>query len=185
MMNDEEIPFVQIPQENCECILPAAKRRKIRSHLRYFWCCFGSAEKNMADGQSKSTCFQRMIRRLISVENSTANVEEEGQNWWQKGMCKSVSKAREWPETVADETASCCEVKVKWKSFLRRLKSKGKRIYNRNSKPGRFHYDPLSYALNFDEGNRFEADYSYQSFSARFGTAPVTANPRDKLECGL
>eukprot|EP01018_Ginkgo_biloba_P039965 Gb_19812 [translate_table: standard] len=160
MMNDEEVPFVQIPREKDDCMLPAAK-----SHvIRYFCCCFGSAEKGMENGQSKSTCFQGMNRRSISMENSTSHEEDEDQIWWQKGWSKNVNKAREWSVTIIDETANCCGGKAKWKHIVRRTKNNGKTsIYNINSKPARFQYDPHSYALNFDQGSPAKAEYSYLS----------------------
>lgn len=75
-------------------------------------------------------------------------------------------KVREWSEIVAGP---------KWKTFIRRFNK------NRNAslyvKQGSFNYDPLSYALNFDDGNDGEEDfnYGYGGFSARFASVPPSA----------
>ncbi|KAG6412215.1 hypothetical protein SASPL_124886 [Salvia splendens] len=62
--------------------------------------------------------------------------------WWQRMRSRGVGavmKIREWSELVAGP---------KWKTFIRR--------FNRNRSGGgkhaNFQYDPLSYAMNFDEG---------------------------------
>ena len=56
-------------------------------------------------------------------------------------------KVREWSEIVAGP---------RWKTLIRR--------FNRdNRRHGKFQYDPLSYALNFDEEDR-----ACSNFSARF-----------------
>jgi len=77
-------------------------------------------------------------------------------------------KLREWSEIVAGP---------KWKTFIRR--------FNRSKSGGRqskYQYDPLSYALNFDEGpgkngNSEEDDeFRFRNFSARYATVPVSAN---------
>ncbi|KAE8720862.1 Detected protein of confused Function [Hibiscus syriacus] len=75
-------------------------------------------------------------------------------------LTRSVSafqKAREWSEIVAAP---------RWKTFIRR--------FNRNKsgssgRHGRFRYDPLSYALNFDKGqigDSEDANYGYGGFRA-------------------
>lgn len=98
---------------------------------------------------------------------------EEG--LWTRGI-NSVKKLREWSEIVAGP---------KWKTFIRR--------FNRNSKSGlvnskssKFQYDPLSYALNFDEGpgqngdSEQVDDYLYRNFSSRYANVAKGSADVDK-----
>ncbi|KAJ4761470.1 NHL domain protein [Rhynchospora pubera] len=93
--------------------------------------------------------------------------------WWSPGVA-AFMKIREWSELVAGP---------RWKTFIRR--------FNRNARFGlaptaarfgsaRFQYDPLSYAMNFDEGHgaspEAEGDYTgYRDFSTRFAVLPGSA----------
>ncbi|XVF50294.1 hypothetical protein PTKIN_Ptkin04bG0084800 [Pterospermum kingtungense] len=97
----------------------------------------------------------------------TAQVHSDSSLWARS--VKAFQKVREWSEIVAGP---------RWKTFIRR--------FNRNKsgsgggaggggRHGQFHYDPLSYALNFDEGlgqnGNFEdeSDYGgYRAFSTRY-----------------
>ncbi|XP_022880453.1 uncharacterized protein LOC111397686 [Olea europaea var. sylvestris] len=86
-------------------------------------------------------------------------------SWWRKGI-KAINKTREWSELVAGP---------KWKTFIRRFNKTG-------SKPGKFRYDPSSYALNFDDGleqdGQLEEDKMYRNFSSRYaGKADRDALP--------
>ncbi|XP_077214592.1 uncharacterized protein LOC143849466 [Tasmannia lanceolata] len=88
---------------------------------------------------------------------------ENEERWWEKGW----KKVRELSEIVAGP---------KWKTFIRR--------FNKNirtgGKQGKFQYDPLSYALNFDEGhgqngNSEDEFNGFRGFSARYAVPPVSA----------
>ncbi|KAA8540845.1 hypothetical protein F0562_024808 [Nyssa sinensis] len=85
--------------------------------------------------------------------------------WWGRGI-NGLKKLREWSEIVAGP---------RWKTFIRR--------FNRNKsggvRHGRFQYDPLSYALNFDQGpgqndNSENDDYEFRNFSSRFASIPIS-----------
>ncbi|KAK7381379.1 hypothetical protein VNO78_34025 [Psophocarpus tetragonolobus] len=57
-----------------------------------------------------------------------------------------------------------------WKSFIRHLNRS-----NNYKRPCSFRYDPLSYALNFDDGTAAgDDDCGYKGFSARFASVPLT-----------
>lgn len=88
-----------------------------------------------------------------------------GNSLWSRGV-GAVMKIREWSELVAGP---------RWKTFIRR--------FNRNRSGGKhanFQYDPLSYAMNFDEGPAHSGDftpegddvdgyyYSSRNFSSRY-----------------
>ncbi|CAK9169374.1 unnamed protein product [Ilex paraguariensis] len=103
-------------------------------------------------------------------------------NWWQRvrtGESEDgtllgrgigvLKKLREWSEIVAGP---------RWKTFIRR--------FNRNKGGGgrhaNFQYDPLSYSLNFDEGQgqdgnsaEMEEDYTFRNFSMRYASVPISA----------
>lgn len=83
-----------------------------------------------------------------------------------------MMKAREWSEIVAGP---------RWKTFIRRFRKRG------GGRQGKFQYDPLSYALNFDEGhgqdgNLEEAEYGSRDFSARFVTAKSTGVISERIQ---
>lgn len=82
---------------------------------------------------------------------------ENKERWWLRGW----KRIREWSEVVAGP---------KWKTFIRRFNRNNPRVAA-FSKPGSFRYDPLSYALNFDNDN----DNNYTGFSSRFGSLPPSA----------
>lgn len=72
-------------------------------------------------------------------------VASGGNSLWSRGV-GAVMKIREWSELVAGP---------RWKTFIRR--------FNRNRSGGRhanFQYDPMSYAMNFDEGPGHSGEFS-------------------------
>ena len=94
-----------------------------------------------------------------------STVRLSDRRWWSRGVT-ALRKVREWSEIVAGP---------KWKTFIRRL--------NRNSRTasgsGKFQYDPLSYSLNFDEGQGYNGNLDaaeeeeeqavFRDFSSRYG----------------
>ncbi|KAL5200087.1 hypothetical protein ABZP36_021290 [Zizania latifolia] len=86
--------------------------------------------------------------------------------WWRHGV-NVLMKVWEWSELVAGP---------RWKTFIRRFR----RSPRHHGDSGRLNYDPLSYALNFDEGHgscRLEDDYhGYCDFSTRFARCPSMVN---------
>ncbi|PAN25010.1 hypothetical protein PAHAL_4G267400 [Panicum hallii] len=100
--------------------------------------------------------------------------------WWRRGV-DALMKVREWSELVAGP---------RWKTFIRRLRfRRGGPRHGAGS--GKLNYDPLSYALNFDEGHAAAAgggpeggDYAgYLDFSARF-VAPPPASAKSSMDLG-
>ncbi|XP_027359516.1 uncharacterized protein LOC113868147 [Abrus precatorius] len=97
---------------------------------------------------------------------------ETSSSWWQRVRSPANKerwwmKVREWSEIVAGR---------KWKTFIRRFRNNGRA---RAAQHGSFRYDPLSYALNFDDGIAAGDDgYGYGGFSTRFAsvTAPAKAS---------
>ncbi|KAJ1696136.1 hypothetical protein LUZ63_004648 [Rhynchospora breviuscula] len=98
--------------------------------------------------------------------------------WWSPGVT-AFMKIREWSELVAGP---------RWKTFIRRFNRNGRfglAPYTPTPTPtparfgsARFQYDPLSYAMNFDEGHGAspEGDYTgYRDFSTRFAVLPGSA----------
>lgn len=74
-------------------------------------------------------------------------------------------KVREWSELAAGP---------RWKTFIRRF-SRSRSGGSRHA-AGKYQYDPLSYALNFDEGHNGDfGDDGYdglRNFSTRYAAPP-------------
>ncbi|PRQ17343.1 hypothetical protein RchiOBHm_Chr7g0193921 [Rosa chinensis] len=93
--------------------------------------------------------------------------------WWSRGK-RAIYKVREWSEIVAGP---------KWKTFIRRFNRSKSGGGSGGGRHGKFQYDPLSYALNFDEGPVAEEEDEsggFRDFSARF--APVKSS--DPVQLG-
>ncbi|KAK9684687.1 hypothetical protein RND81_10G225700 [Saponaria officinalis] len=111
--------------------------------------CFGSGPSPKRFGSASSPSVWERLQQTAETEN----------RWW-GGPLKGMKKIREWSEIVAGP---------KWKTFIRR--------FNRSGKNVKYQYDPLSYALNFDEGQghngHFDDDDGYfPDFSSRFASVP-------------
>ncbi|KAL2480205.1 NHL domain-containing protein [Abeliophyllum distichum] len=117
-------------------------------------------------------CFCCRPSDVASVWERLPKAEKEREaaqasSWWKKCI-KAFKKTREWSELVAGP---------KWKTFIRQFNKTG-------SKPKKFQYDQLSYALNFDEGpeqnGQLEEDRIYRNFSSRYATAIPAPVKTDK-----
>ncbi|KAI3763126.1 hypothetical protein L1987_53576 [Smallanthus sonchifolius] len=107
----------------------------------------------------KRRCCFCIPYRWQKVRSSSPEHNSE-QTLWSRGI-GALKKLREWSEIVAGP---------RWKTFIRR--------FNRNKSFGRqsskFQYDPLGYALNFDEGplehgdSELENEYMVRNFSSRY-----------------
>lgn len=101
---------------------------------------------------------------------------ETRDGWWARG-CSVLRRVKEWSELVAGP---------RWKTFIRRF---SRRV--RGGRAAKFHYDPLSYARNFDEGHGQDGDFEefgHHNFSVRYATLPASAKSsmdfgKDPMDC--
>ncbi|KAL6955196.1 hypothetical protein U1Q18_012423 [Sarracenia purpurea var. burkii] len=103
------------------------------------------------------------ICRWERISNASPDKKE---TWWSKGLI-AFKKLREWSELLAGP---------RWKNFIRRF---NKNQFYGGNKIGKFHYDPLSYALNFDDGLRkslrSDDERFFRDFSSRYAAIPTSA----------
>ncbi|XP_071686823.1 uncharacterized protein [Rutidosis leptorrhynchoides] len=104
------------------------------------------------------------------VRSSDYNYSEQ-KTIWSRGVT-ALKKLREWSEIVAGP---------RWKNFIRRF-NRNKSFGNKSSQ---FQYDPLGYALNFDEGpyetgdSDLENEYMIRNFSSRYALrTKISANSK-------
>lgn len=112
--------------------------------------------------------------------SSSPSASRSAAGLWRAGV-GAVMKVREWSELVAGP---------RWKTFIRRINRRSP-SFNSNGgggghhrRNGSFGYDPLSYALNFDDGGESrvpDEDSSgfYPDFSSRFAKSSVELGGRD------
>lgn len=136
---------------------------------------------NTLMGNTRCCCFPSIFtpssRRSSAVGLSWWERVGSSDDKWYSGGFRALKKLREWSEIVAGP---------RWKTFIRRFnRSKsgsgiggGGGVGNCN-RHGKFQYDPLSYALNFDEGpgqngNLDEDDdyHLFRNFSTRYASVP-------------
>ena len=110
-------------------------------------------------------CIPYRWRKVPSSEQEEDEIRPN-ETLWSRGIA-AFKKIREWSEIVAGP---------RWKTFIRRFKH-SKSFAKQSSK---FQYDPLSYALNFDQGPLQNADpeteneYLFRNFSSRYVLQPAT-----------
>ncbi|CAN6585320.1 unnamed protein product [Malus baccata var. baccata] len=130
--------------------------------------------ESIGHGGSRSRCCF-----CIPSSWSRMRTSQNDDRWWSRGI-KALYKLREWSEIVAGP---------KWKTFIRRFnrsRSGGGSSGGGGGRHGKFQYDPLSYALNFDEGPVDEDDEAggFRDFSARFASIPQPAKSEGPPESG-
>ncbi|XP_043704064.1 uncharacterized protein LOC122654151 [Telopea speciosissima] len=142
-----------------------------------FWIpCLGSDRSNAG---GRGPVWWERIRNPDNDEqccfaNRNNNVDNEERKWWRKGW-NAVLKVREWSEIIAGP---------RWKTFIRRFNKNNNNNNNGNRggglgwKNGKYQYDPMSYALNFDEGHGqdslIDKDRIYRDFSSRYASIPIS-----------
>ncbi|WVZ13361.1 hypothetical protein V8G54_010927 [Vigna mungo] len=81
-----------------------------------------------------------------------------------------ASSSTWWQDLLSPEN------KERW--WYRRWKTVKDWKTNHSKRHGSFRYDPLSYALNFDDGTAAEDDvHCYKGFSERFASVPQPEKP--------
>lgn len=108
-------------------------------------------------------CFASRWQRVRSTSWSEQSHEpiSSGNRWWSRGI-KALKKLREWSEIVAGP---------KWKTFIRRFNR-----HRSSKRMSKYQYDPLSYALNFDEGHGQNGDCDddgFRNFSTRYAAVSI------------
>ncbi|OWM70670.1 hypothetical protein CDL15_Pgr014343 [Punica granatum] len=123
-----------------------------------FWIPFTSS-----DQPSSSSRVSPWWRRITgATTNSTTTYDDP---WWTRGW----KKMREWSEKVAGP---------KWKTFIRRFgRNRANSRYGGlgGGVGGQFRYDPLSYAMNFDDGQNNHLDDGEslrRDFTTRYASIP-------------
>ncbi|KAK8465809.1 hypothetical protein PHAVU_009G180401 [Phaseolus vulgaris] len=128
-----------------------------------FTCCFGSRGRSASVGFA---WWERVTSPSLSDSHSEvqpATGSPAGRRWWSPGAT-AFMKVREWSELAAGP---------RWKNFIRRFnRSRG----GSRHAPGKYQYDPFSYALNFDDGHSGDFDDEgydgLRNFSTRYAGAP-------------
>ncbi|KAJ8753567.1 hypothetical protein K2173_022808 [Erythroxylum novogranatense] len=165
-----------IPQETTS--------NSLLTNTRCCFCfpCFGSRRSSSTVGLA----WWERIRSLSSSSSSpSSRLRPEKRPWWWARGITALKRIREWSEIVAGP---------KWKTFIRRFNRSRGVGYTRH---GKFQYDPLSYALNFDEGHGQNSvfgdddDYGgFRDFSSRYASIsgsgrPLAMDARDSKQITL
>ncbi|KAJ8427316.1 hypothetical protein Cgig2_030581 [Carnegiea gigantea] len=167
-MGSEERDFsTQVTiEEDHDSYSPTANYPNHHHHHHHRCCfnfnfpCFGSSPSSAAarltSAAPSSSSFWDRLRTADSADR-----------WWAKPI-RAFKKIREWSEIVAGP---------KWKTFIRRFNRNNHHRHRNHVAAGKFQYDPLSYALNFDEGpTQIEEEYDhFPDFSSRFAAIPTSA----------
>lgn len=127
-------------------------------------CCFGSRRR---PSTAISFAWWERVRAASSWSESQPATGGPGARWWSRGA-RALIKVREWSELAAGP---------RWKTFIRRF-NRSRSGSSRHVAVGKYQYDPLSYALNFDEGyNGDFNDGSYNNGLRNFSTRYAAAVP--------
>ncbi|TKY55182.1 hypothetical protein E2542_SST19596 [Spatholobus suberectus] len=151
LLSTTKVPDMSIELDSESIPTPTSQvqeRSNSRCALLFPSCCFGTRRRSS------------WWERVRSTSWSHSSPGSSGDRWWSRGL-SALKKLREWSEIVAGP---------RWKTFIRR--------FNRNRPSKRmpmYQYDPLSYALNFDEGHNgdFNDDATFRNFSTRYAAVNV------------
>lgn len=115
--------------------------------------------------RSRSLCFPCFASRWERVRSASFSQSHDtigsGNRWWSRPI-RVLKKLREWSEIVAGP---------KWKTFIRRFNR-----HRSSKRMAKYQYDPLSYALNFDEGHGQSGDCDddgFRNFSTRYAAVSI------------
>ncbi|KAJ8772929.1 hypothetical protein K2173_028106 [Erythroxylum novogranatense] len=126
-----------------DSISEEATSHSLLTNTRCCFCfpCFTSRRASFSSSAVGLAWWERVRSSSSSSSVSpSSKLHLDDRRWWSRGIT-ALKKIREWSEIVAGP---------KWKTFLRRFNRNRGVASNRH---GQFQYDPLSYALNFDEGH--------------------------------
>lgn len=112
-------------------------------------------------------CFGQTSRKGRDADHLLEENPNQADSWW----LGKANKVREWSEVV---------VGPKWKNFIRKIGSWTNSQKRRRCNKGRFQYDSLDYALNFDQ-HQGDPDHLPYTFSARFTAPRAATTPQDLL----
>lgn len=126
-----------------------------------FTCCFGSRHPTVG------FAWWERVRATSSSPHSQPTTGSPAARWWSRGAT-ALLKVREWSELAAGP---------RWKTFIRRF-NRSRSGGSRHVAVARYQYDPLSYSLNFDEGQNGDFDdESYNNGLRNFSTRYAASVP--------
>jgi len=137
---------------------PTAHLQQKRSSALCFPTCFASRRRSV------------WWERVRSASFSQSHPPTTTDRWWSRGL-NALKKLRNWSEIVAGP---------RWKNFIRKFNN------HRSKRMTKCQYDPLSYALNFDEGqNEDSHDDGFRNFSTRYAAVNIkSVAPEPEGEIG-
>ncbi|WJX88636.1 hypothetical protein P8452_70704 [Trifolium repens] len=149
-----------------ESSTPTAHLQNRSTRALCFPTCFAS--------RRRSVWWERVRSASFSQSHPTTTTTTTADRWWSRGL-KALKKLRDWSEIVAGP---------RWKTFIRKFNHHRSSRRMANSK---YQYDPLSYALNFDEGqNEDSHDEGFRNFSTRYAAVNVkSVAPEPDCEIGV